>query len=77
MGNFFSPGLDFQQTPEDLEGLGAQAEKDKGQSHEKSLFSAKKLFEVLNLWPISPPAVNSTEIKGIMQGYGTVCEKGL
>jgi len=28
-GNFCSTGLDFQQTPEDLEGLETQAEKDK------------------------------------------------
>lgn len=77
-GNFCTPDLDFQQTPGDREVLGAQAEQDKGQSSEKSLlYSAKKLLEVLSLWHRSPAGVNSTEIKGIMQGFETACEKGL
>lgn len=38
--------MDFQQNPEDLEGLGTQVEHGKGQSYEKSLFSAQMLFKV-------------------------------
>lgn len=30
----------------------------------------------MNLWPRSPPGVNSTKIKGITEGSEIACEKG-